>query len=135
VVPMVPTLEGFAPLLQVFDMRRSLAFYRDVLGFTVVASSDPEDDPDWVLLRRDGIALMLNTMYERDERPAVPPRTRTAAHRDMGLYCPCRDRDAAYGHLQACGVDATMPAAAPYGMRQIRARDPDGYEICLQWPA
>lgn len=132
---MIPTLEGFAPLLQVFDMPRSLAFYRDVLGFTVAARSEPGDNLDWVLLRRDGIELMLNTMYERDRRPAAPPPDRTAAHRDTGLYFGCRDLEAACAHLRACGVDATSPATAPYGMRQVWARDPDGYQICLQWPA
>ncbi len=135
VVPMIPTLEGFAPLLQVFDMPRSLAFYRDVLGFTVAASNEPGDNPDWVLLRRDGIELMLNTMYERDDRPSAPPPHRATAHRDTGLYFGCRDLDAACAHLRACGVDATTPATAPYGMRQVWASDPDGYAICLQWPA
>ena len=42
---------GLCPLLQVFDMPASIAFYRDVLGFEV-ASPVPEDEPcDWVLLR------------------------------------------------------------------------------------
>ena len=29
-------VEGSAPLIQVFDMPTSVAFYRDVLGFSVV---------------------------------------------------------------------------------------------------
>ncbi len=33
--------EGVCPLLEVFDMPASLAFYRDVLGFEVVASAPP----------------------------------------------------------------------------------------------
>jgi catechol 2,3-dioxygenase-like lactoylglutathione lyase family enzyme len=33
------TIEGFAPLLQVFDMPTSVAFYRDVLGFELVETS------------------------------------------------------------------------------------------------
>jgi hypothetical protein len=38
-------IEGLAPLLQVFDMSKSIEFYRDVLGFKVVntsSTSDPE---------------------------------------------------------------------------------------------
>jgi len=30
---------GLTPLIDVFDMTRALAFYRDVLGFAVVAAS------------------------------------------------------------------------------------------------
>jgi catechol 2,3-dioxygenase-like lactoylglutathione lyase family enzyme len=63
---MKPTLEGIAPMLQVFDMPKSIAFYRDILGFEVVLSSPARgaDDFDWGLLRLNGMELMLNTAYE-----------------------------------------------------------------------
>lgn len=31
-----PAIQGLCPLMQVFDMPTSLAFYRDLLGFQVV---------------------------------------------------------------------------------------------------
>lgn len=127
-------LEGFAPLLQVFDMPRSLGFYRDVLGFEVVRQSRPGDDSDWGLLKLDGIELMLNTAYERDARPAAPDPGRVTAHEDAALFFGCRDLDAAYAHLRAHGVAAKEPTVAPYGMKQVWLHDPDGYVICLQWP-
>ncbi|MFZ0213142.1 MAG: VOC family protein [Candidatus Acidiferrales bacterium] len=37
-------IRGMTPLLQVFDMRASIAFYRDVLGFEVVSRSEPQPD-------------------------------------------------------------------------------------------
>jgi catechol 2,3-dioxygenase-like lactoylglutathione lyase family enzyme len=133
------SFEGFAPLLQVFDMPRSVAFYRDVLGFVVVETSAPRagrpDDFDWGLLRRDGIELMLNTAYEHDARPPAPDPKRVAAHDDTALFFGCRDLDSAYAHLRSHGLDVNPPAVAPYGMRQLWARDPDGYVICLQWSA
>jgi catechol 2,3-dioxygenase-like lactoylglutathione lyase family enzyme len=130
-------LEGFAPLLQVFDMPTSVAFYRDVLGFEVVATSTARagDDFDWCLLRRAGIELMLNTAYDHDQRPGVPAAERVAAHDDAGLFFGCRDLDGAYRYLREKGVEAEEPRVAPYGMRQVWLRDPDRYVICLQWPA
>lgn len=132
-------VQGLTPLIQVFDMPRSVAFYHDVLGFTVVETSRPRegqaDDFDWCLLRLNGIALMLNTAYEHGARPAAPDPVRTAAHDDTALFFGCRDLDAAYAHLRARGVDAKPPAVAPYGMRQLWLKDPDGYVICFQWPA
>ena len=130
-------LTNFAPLIQVFDMPTSVAFYRDVLGFTVVETS-PErgpDDFDWGLLRRDGIDLMLNTAYDYDDRPAGPVPSRIEAHSDTGLFFGCRELDLAYEHLHASGVDVEPPRVAPYGMRQVWLKDPDGYVLCLQWPA
>jgi len=32
-------VRGMAPLLQVFDMPKSIAFYRDVFGFTPIPTS------------------------------------------------------------------------------------------------
>ncbi len=72
------------PLLQVFAMPASLHFYRDMLGFTVEATSPVQagDPPfDWAMLRKGDAVLMLNTAYERDERPAMPDPARVAAHR------------------------------------------------------
>jgi len=53
-------VRGMAPLLQVFDMPLSIAFYRDVLGFEVVSTSKPRGEHfDWALLRLNGVELML----------------------------------------------------------------------------
>lgn len=132
---MTVRIDGFAPLLQVFDMPRSLAFYRDVMGFDVAQRSAPGDDCDWCLLRRNGAELMLNAAYEQDARPAAPDPARAAAHEDTGLFFGCPDLDAAWRHLRENGIDASAPRVAPYGMRQVWCRDPDGYVLCLQWPA
>jgi glyoxylase I family protein len=130
-------VEGLAPLLQVFDMARSVAFYRDVLGFEVTATSPVRgpDDFDWCLLRLDGATVMLNTAYEEDQRPAQPDPARVDAHADTGLFFGCREVDAAYEYLRGKGVDLKPPTTAPYGMRQLYLNDPDGYVICFQWPA
>jgi len=132
---MPPRLEGLCPLLQVVDMPRSLAFYRDLLGFAVVHSAPPGDDADWCLLRTGDAELMLNTMYEKHERPSAPDPARTAAHRDTTLFLGCQDLDAAYAHLRDHGIDVAPPVVRDYGMRQLAFRDPDGYGICLQWTA
>jgi catechol 2,3-dioxygenase-like lactoylglutathione lyase family enzyme len=130
-------IRGMAPLLQVFDMPRSVSFYRDVLGFRVVQTSPPRgpDDHDWALLRRDGIEIMLNTAYEADGRPPAPDEARSAAHADAALFFGCPDVESAYRYLRSKGVAAQPPSVAPYGMNQLHLRDPDGYGLCFQWPA
>lgn len=42
---------------------------------------------------------------------------------------------AAYMHLRAHGVAAKEPKIAHYGMKQLYVIDPDGYNLCFQWPA
>jgi len=128
-------LRGLAPLLQVFDMPTSIHFYRDVLGFELAATSRPGDHFDWALLRLNGVELMLNTAYDAGERPPAPDPARIAAHADTCLFFGCADLDGAYTHLRAHGVKVTEPAVRHYGMRQLPVTDPDGYNLCFQWPA
>ena len=128
-------IRGLAPLLQVFDMPTSIRFYRDLLGFEVVNTSAPGDDCGWALLRCGGAELMLNTAYESHQRPPAPDPARVAGHADTGLFFGCPDVDGAYAHLRDKGLDAKQPAVAYYGMKQLYVKDPDGYELCFQWPA
>jgi glyoxylase I family protein len=129
-------IRGLAPLLQVYDMPTSIAFYRDILGFEIVSTSNPGGDRfDWALLTLNGTELMLNTAYEDHERPPRPDPARIAAHADTGIYFGCPDVDATYAHLRAHSVDAKEPRIAHYGMKQLYLLDPDGYSLCFQWPA
>ena len=124
-------------LVLVFDMPTSLKFYRDVLGFEVVATSDDDagDDVDWCYLRLGKTELMLNGMYEAPERPPAPDKARVAAHSDVCLYFGCPDVDGAYRYLRAKGVAVKEPTVAHYGMKQLYLLDPDGYNLCFQWDA
>ena len=130
---------GLCPLLQVYDMPASVAFYRDILGFEVIRHAPLLPPPllyHWALLRLGTVELMLNTAYENnEERPAVPEAGRVAAHGDTGLYLGCPHIDEAYADLRARGLVILEPRVAPYGMKQLYLRDPDGYALCLQWQA
>src|SRR5215472_4962848 len=122
-------VRGLCPLLGVYDMPTSIAFYRDKLGFEIVSTSPALGGKDcfhWVWLRLGGAAdIMLNTAYEFDEeRPVPPDPARVASHQDTCLYISCPDVDAAYREFQAKGVEAEEPKVAPYDMKQMYLRDP-----------
>jgi glyoxylase I family protein len=120
-------------LLQVFDMPASIDFYCNKLGFEIVQKSSPGDEFDWVWLRRHDAHMMLNTAYERDDRPAHPDPARIAAHEDTTVFFGCPDVDLAYDELHAAGLEIAPPKIAPYGMKQLSFKDPDGYGLCFQW--
>jgi catechol 2,3-dioxygenase-like lactoylglutathione lyase family enzyme len=137
---MTPPLQYLCPLLEVFDVPASLAFYRDTLGMKIVEAAPPpskvtDDEFGWVWLQRDTTNLMLNSMYETPaERPASADPARMAAHQDTTLYFGCSDVDGMYAHLRSRGITANPPKVAPYGMRQLHVSDPDGFSVCFQWP-
>jgi glyoxylase I family protein len=130
-------MRGLCPLLSVFDMVTSIRFYRDILGFEAFTTSTPEPDGhfDWCWLKLNGTELMLNTAYERSHRPAAPDPARIAAHGDTQIYIACQDLDAAANYLRASAIEAKGPMVRPFGMKQLFFKDPDGYELCLQWRA
>ncbi len=128
-------VSGTVTLLQVFDMPTALHFYRDLLGFRVVQQSQPTDTCGWAWLRLDDAEVMLNTAYEDESRPSSPDPARRRAHDDTALFFGCPDVDSAYIFLRSQGIEASEPRTAPYGMRQVFFHDPDGFGLCLQWPA
>lgn len=130
-------IDGMTPLIQVYDMNEALGFYRDRLGFEIVADSGEIDAPGgryvhWCWLRLGSAELMLNTAYDAGERPAQRDPVRQAAHDDLCLYFGCADVDAIAAALRAQGLEIEGPTTAPYGMRQAWLRDPDGYQLCFQ---
>lgn len=129
-----PRLQGISPLLQVYDMPTSVDFYTRVMGFVVTQHSPGEGTSfDWCSLERDGISLMLNTRYESDSRPSAPDPSSYDTHGDTCIFLGCKDLDTAYQTIAQQGWPVEPPTTAPYGMRQLTVRDPDGYGLCLQW--
>lgn len=122
------------PLLQVFDMATSLRFYGDALGFEIISTDQNTVGPDhnWVWLRLNEVDLMLNTSYEYGSRPSAPEALRISAHQDTALFFAVADVDTAYAQLRDKGIEVQPPRLAPYGMKQIYLRDPDGFELCFQ---
>jgi uncharacterized glyoxalase superfamily protein PhnB len=129
-------IRGMAPYLQVYDMPLSISFYRDKLGFEIVMQSQPEkgDDCDWVLLRLQGNEIMLNTIYEKSERPPLRDLARQSGHSDVAIYFGCPNIDDLYAELVSKGLSLNEPFMTGYGFKAIQFQDPDGYGLCFHWP-
>ena len=121
-------LTDVVTLLEIFDMPKSLAFYRDLLGFEIVASAGG----DWAMLKLGEVRLMLNTRYEAQDRPAAPDQSRVAAHDDTELYFQCENVDETYTYLRSKGLDIGEPKIVHYGMKQLTVIDPDGFKLVFQ---
>ena len=128
----IQNVQTVTPLLQVYDMRRSVGWYRDVLGFQVMSSYEPDGHLYWATLRLGGAVLMLNARYEDDERPPAPPAAQ--GREDTTLFFLCENVDAAYAELRDKPCQVRAPETAFYGMRQMEVTDPDGFQLCFQHP-
>ena len=112
------TLDYVAPVLRVADLARSLAFYRDRLGFT----PEWEYEGFYACVVRDGCRLHLN---------CAPPEPR-----DHAAFEAAEHLDACFVVRGAAALSAQFESAGatfsvalrtmPYG-QEFYVRDPDGY--------
>jgi predicted enzyme related to lactoylglutathione lyase len=80
------TVRHVWPLLAVEKVERSIAFYRDMLGFSVAGRADVDGRPFWCRLERGGAAIMLQRADEEDG----PVRGRG---RGITFYFVCDDAE------------------------------------------
>jgi len=119
------------PNLIVTDIDRSTAFYRDVLGFSVVTTV-PEQPPFvFVWLQRGGVNVFLNARHAAaEELPTIASRPVGGTN---GLFVVVEaDTTTAGVDALFAAVSARAPVLMPlkdqfYGMREFAIEDPDGY--------
>jgi catechol 2,3-dioxygenase-like lactoylglutathione lyase family enzyme len=104
-------------MLQVRDLRESIAFYTDILGFKVDGTF-PEDMPTWAGLNSGNARVMLST-FDGVTEP----------HLTGVIYMYPDDLTAAWERLKGAAPVVEPPTTREYGMREFSIRDPNGYLI------
>ena len=119
-------------ILAVADVDRSVAFYRDLMGFDVDAVYD---DPPYASLSRAGMRLSLAEQgHAADDRPGVmmvaPADPASAA---VVLVLEVDDCMAVHALLTTAGADMLAPPfSPPWGGHRFFLRDPDGYLVEIE---
>jgi catechol 2,3-dioxygenase-like lactoylglutathione lyase family enzyme len=122
-------------ILAVADFERSLAFYRDRLGFAVEATYD---EPPYATLVRAGARLSLAEQgHAAEDRPGVELAAPADCSRLAAmLVLEVADCLGAHRELSAAGVPfLAEPYSPPWGGHRCFAVDPDGNLIELEQPA
>ena len=116
---------GLRVELFVRDVARSVAFYRDVLGFEVARTA-----PDgYTAVRRDGAEVGLNDVARLPDGHPVRPEPGQSPGRGVELVIMARDVAGAHARaMAACGT-VTVLVRQPWGLTDFRVVDPDGYYI------
>jgi catechol 2,3-dioxygenase-like lactoylglutathione lyase family enzyme len=105
------------PVLGVADMAKSLAFYRDKLGFAVSAWGEP---PTFAILQRGTVTIALASA----DTPAVS--------KNWAAYVYVADADTLFAEFKRHGVVLhDPPTDQPYNCRDFVVDDPDGHMICF----
>jgi len=123
-------IDRLIPLLNVESVIRSIAFYRDHLGFEVLHEWEDGGRVRWAWLEHGGVKLMLN---EPDEAPSRARRKR-GPYSDAVFYFHVPDVDALHERLKAADLALGELKDESYGFREFYLRDPDGYELGFGTP-
>jgi catechol 2,3-dioxygenase-like lactoylglutathione lyase family enzyme len=122
-------------ILAVADFERSLAFYRDLIGFEVEATYD---DPPYATLTLAGTRLSLAEQgHPAEDRPGVAmtaPEDPSKAN--VVLVVEVDDARGVYSELETKGARfLAEPYEPPWGGCRFFCVDPDGYLVEIEQPA
>ena len=126
-----PALGSIVPLLAVYDMRRTVAFYRDVLGFEVEAEWEQDGHLYWAAMKCGDTRLMFNAEYEDHERKPEHDRPHG---KDVIFYFSPEDVVALRESLAQKGCEVGNLRVTHYKHKQFDVKDPDGYTLCFTQP-
>ena len=106
-------------LLKPVDFERSLGFYAGTLGLHIYR--------EWGSGPARGAVFFLGGAFLELSGSSDAPSSEK-----LGLWLQVRDVDAVGRELGATGVDIVEPPVdKPWGLREMRVRDPDGVRIVI----
>ncbi len=134
-------LSSVSPMITVKNVKRSLAWYEDVLGFTPEQQMPDERRPVFGIVRRDEVMILFSTGADPFEG-TKPPRALVnavatrAAQKVVHLYLETNSLRADYNRALKRGATILAePMRMPWGDREFSLRDPNGYVVHVLQPA
>lgn len=125
------TVVSLMPLLNVRDVSRSLEFYTSVLGFSVLSKWESDGRIAWARIGSGQVELMLNESESARKRSVFEPRQGSEFFSELVLYFEVHDVDALHARLKSLDLSVTPPFDTHYGVREMHARDQDGYQLAF----
>lgn len=122
----VTKLQAAAPSLTVNDIEKSLAWYRDVLGFAVKQRWEDKGKLFGVEMSAGDVIFMLGQDDWKKGRNRVKGE-------GVRIFCStAQNVDALAQRIKASGGTLTHePEDRPWGQRDFSLEDPDGYKITI----
>lgn len=118
-------MSAATPGFTVADIQRSVAWYRDVLGFVVNERWESNGRLEAVEMRSGSVSFFLGQDDWRRGRTRVKGQ-------GVRIYCSTlRDVDAFAQHVRSKGSPLTQSPTTEMGMRSFSVDDPDGYQITI----
>ena len=114
-----------SPTLAVRNMKQTIEFYKNSLGFKMGMAFPDADNPEYADLSKDGMVLMFipveNVGIGKEEKLGVGVNIYMQIDGDIDEY---------YNELKNKGVKIVVDIKdEPYGIRDFTVEDIDGYKL------
>ena len=114
-----------SPTLAVRNMKQTIEFYKNSLGFKMGMAFPDADNPEYADLSKDGMVLMFipakNVGIGKEEKLGVGVNIYMQIDGDIDEY---------YNELKNKGVKIVVDIKdEPYGIRDFMVEDIDGYKL------
>jgi uncharacterized glyoxalase superfamily protein PhnB len=118
-------LKKLTPNFMVEDVRKTIGFYQNVLGFEVVTTVEDEDEIGFAIMHRDQIEIMFQSRKSLSEN--VPALTGSAIGASQTLYIEVTGIDQLYEQLRSKVEVVVEMHSTFYGTREFYFKDINGY--------
>lgn len=115
----VPRFVSQEVRLQARDIRETITFYTDVLGFTVDAIWGPEENPEGCILDHGDVHLLFHR--DGDGEPTMTGVVVINVEGVFDMHAAIKDKAKVVWGPEVYG----------YGMREFAVEDPNGYRIAF----
>ena len=122
---MTVALKKLTPNLMVEDVNETVAFYKDVLGFALLASVPEEGQFNWAMMKHGGVEIMFQSRASLTGD--VPQFEGKAIGGSLTLYIDVEDIKGLYANLQNRVTLLHDMATTFYGTREFTIQDCNGY--------
>jgi catechol 2,3-dioxygenase-like lactoylglutathione lyase family enzyme len=117
--PKSARLSTASPVFVVEDVKRSVDYYRNALGFRVEFTHG--EPPSYAGIERDNVTVHLQTARDSKRKAG-----------QSAIYVFVTDVDALHRELRSRGAKIVNgPRDYPYGMRDFDVEDLDGNSLCF----
>lgn len=125
-----PAIGAISPFFIVSNVDKTIAFYRDKLGFET-RFKEPDQDPLFAIVGRDGGQILVKS--DRAVAPLPNPMRHPAMRWDAFVYAP--DPDALSAEFAEHGTTFSTPLKDTHdALRGFEISDPDGYVLFFGRP-
>jgi uncharacterized glyoxalase superfamily protein PhnB len=121
----MPVLKKLTPNMMVEDVRKTIEFYRDVLGFETLTTVEGDSEIAFAIVRRDSVEVMFQSRKSLSEN--VPALTGSAIGASQTFYIEVTDIQQLYDQLRSKVEIVVDMHDTFYGTREFYFRDVNGY--------